>query len=150
MIYLKQILDNNILCSAILAWFIAQLSKTFIEAWRCKKFSVDKMWESGGMPSSHSATVCALATSALIKYSLNSFEFSVSFVLATIVMYDALGVRRETGKQSKILNILLDSDLFNISSPEVFDEKLKELVGHTPFQVLAGAILGILIGIIFR
>lgn len=150
MIHLKEIISNNILLGSVVAWFIAQLLKTFIEAWRYKSFSIERMWSSGGMPSSHSATVCALVAGAACKYGFSSFEFAVTFILASIVMYDASGVRRETGKQAKLLNILLDSDIFNIPSLEAFDEKLKELVGHTPLQVLAGAILGIIVGILIN
>ena len=97
---------------------------------------------SGGMPSSHSATVCGLTTAALLKYGTGSFEFAVSFVLSMIVMYDAIGVRRETGKQAKLLNSILSENPLKLNA-EVLQEKLKEYVGHTPLQVLAGAILGI-------
>lgn len=150
MIYIKELFSNNILMASVLAWFLAQLLKTFIEAWRYKSFSIERMWSSGGMPSSHSATVCALAAASACRYGLASFEFSICFIFACVVMYDASGVRRETGKQAKLLNILLDSDIFNIPSLEAFDEKLKELVGHTPLQVLAGAILGVVIGILMN
>ena len=91
------------------------------------------------MPSSHSATVCGLTTAALLKYGAGSFEFAVSFVLSMIVMYDAIGVRRETGKQAKLLNSILSENPLKLNA-EVLQEKLKE---YTPLQVLAGAILGI-------
>jgi len=94
------------------------------------------------MPSSHSATVCALTTAAALEYGAGSFEFAVSFVLAMVVMYDAIGVRRETGKQAKLLNSILMENPLKLNA-EVLQEKLKEYVGHTPLQVLAGAILGI-------
>lgn len=102
---------------------------------------------SGGMPSSHSATVCGLATAAGITYGGGSFEFAISVILAIIVMYDAMGVRRETGIQAKVLNEMLEafSTMGKKMSPE---EKLKEFVGHTPLQVLAGAILGIVIAVV--
>lgn len=142
--------SNKVLLSSVCAWFIAQFLKTFIEAWRERRFSLNKMWSSGGMPSSHSSTVCALFTAVAFEYGFSSFEFAISFIFASVVMYDASGVRRETGKQAKVLNVLLDSEIFKIPSLEEFDEKLKELVGHTPLQVFAGAILGILIGVIFN
>jgi len=94
------------------------------------------------MPSSHSSTVCALVTSSGLCYGISSFEFAVSFVLASVVMYDAIGVRRETGKQAKLLNLILKQDLLKLSNEE-FQETLKEFVGHTPLQVFAGAVLGI-------
>ena len=94
------------------------------------------------MPSAHSATVCALTTAAALEYGAGSFEFAVSFVLAMVVMYDAIGVRRETGKQAKLLNSILMENPLKLNA-EVLQEKLKEYVGHTPLQVLAGAILGI-------
>lgn len=99
------------------------------------------------MPSSHSATVCGLATAAGITYGGGSFEFAISVILAIIVMYDAMGVRRETGIQAKVLNEMLEafSTWAKKMSPE---EKLKEFVGHTPLQVLAGAILGIVIAVV--
>lgn len=97
---------------------------------------------SGGMPSSHSATVCSLTTATLLKYGASSFEFAVSFVLSMTVIYDAIGVRRETGKQAKLLSSILLENLLKLSA-KVLQEKLKEYVGHTPLQVLAGAILGI-------
>ena len=98
------------------------------------------------MPSSHSATVCALSTAACISYGPQSIEFAISFILAVIVMYDAMGVRRETGIQAHVLNEMLDifSDMGSDMSPQ---DKLKEFVGHTPLQVLMGAILGIVIAI---
>ncbi len=150
MLVLNEILSNNVLMAAVLAWFLAQLLKTLIETWRYRVFSLERMWSSGGMPSSHSSTVCALAAGAACRYGLSSFEFAVSFILASVVMYDASGVRRETGKQAKLLNILLDSDFLDIPNLEAFDEKLKELVGHTPLQVFAGAVLGISIGILMN
>ena len=94
------------------------------------------------MPSSHSATVCGLTTAAFLEYGASSFEFAVSFVMSMVVMYDAIGVRRETGKQAKLLNSILMENPLKLNA-EVLQEKLKEYVGHTPLQVLAGAILGI-------
>lgn len=96
------------------------------------------------MPSSHSATVCALATSACIQYGAQSFEFAVALILAIIVMYDAMGVRRETGIQARILNEMMTvfADMGSDMSPQ---DKLKEFVGHSPLQVAVGALLGIAI-----
>lgn len=141
----KQMFSNSVLVSSVLSWFIAQIIKTGIDIWYNKSFSVERLWGSGGMPSSHSATVTGLFISAAYKYGINSFEFAISFVLASVVMYDAMGVRRETGKQAKLLNMMLAHDFWKTENIGSFEEKLKELVGHTPLQVLAGSILGICI-----
>ena len=137
--------SNTVFFSAAAGWLIAQILKTLIHMFFTKKFVAERLIGSGGMPSSHAATVCALAVSACIKYGAGSFEFAISLIFALVVMYDAMGVRRETGIQAKILNemIAVFEDMGrNELSP---DEKLKEFVGHTPLQVLAGAILGIVI-----
>ena len=145
---IEALISNRVLVSGALGWLIAQGIKTCIDIWYSRSFSVERLWGSGGMSSSHSATVCALTTSSAFLYGLSSFEFAISFLLASIVMYDAMGVRRETRKQAKLLNIILENHLFEETSPEAFKEKLKEFVGHTPLQVFAGAIIGILVGII--
>lgn len=99
------------------------------------------------MPSSHSSTVCALATSTCLQFGSNSFEFAIAAFFAIVVMYDAIGVRRETGIQAKVLNEMMD--LFSHMGKDVsMEEKLKEFVGHTPLQVLAGAILGMAIAFV--
>ena len=101
------------------------------------------MWGSGGMPSSHSSTTCALMMMIGFSEGFDSAVFALAFAFSAIVMYDAAGVRRSTGKNAAVLNRLIDR-LYTDGS---FDEEhLKELVGHTPVQVLAGALLGILIG----
>ena len=135
-------LGNQLLMSAVTGWVVAQFLKTLIDFALNKNFNAERLVGSGGMPSSHSATVCGLTTPALLKYGAGSFEFAVSFVLSMIVMYDAIGVRRETGKQAKLLNSILSENPLKLNA-EVLQEKLKEYVGHTPLQVLAGAILGI-------
>ena len=137
-----QMLGNQLLMSAVTGWVVAQFLKTLIDFALNKNFNAERLVGSGGMPSSHSATVCGLTTAALLKYGAGSFEFAVSFVLSMIVMYDAIGMRRETGKQAKLLNSILSENPLKLNA-EVLQEKLKEYVGHTPLQVLAGAILGI-------
>ena len=97
-------LGNQLLMSAVTGWVVAQFLKTLIDFALNKNFNAERLVGSGGMPSSHSATVCGLTTAALLKYGAGSFEFAVSFVLSMIVMYDAIGVRRDTGKQAKLLN----------------------------------------------
>lgn len=111
-----------------------------------KSFNPERLVGSGGMPSSHSATVCGMTTAAALHYGVGSFEFAVCFILSMVVMYDAMGVRRETGKQAKLLNSILLENPLKLSG-EVLQEKLKEYVGHTPLQVAAGAILGIALAV---
>lgn len=139
--------DNQILVSVIIAWAGAQLIKTLLTLWIEKKFVPERLIGSGGMPSSHSSTVCALATSTLIIYSVQSFEFTISLVLAMIVMHDAMNVRLETGKQAQIINAMIKENPFEWKG-EVFEQHLKELVGHTPTQVVCGALFGIAVALI--
>lgn len=145
--FLNQVLSNEIFMAAIISWFAAQLLKTIIHVIINKKFVVERLVGSGGMPSSHSSTVCALATATAIHYNASSFEFAMAFVFAIIVMYDAIGVRRETGIQAKVLNELIEL-IAAMGKPMSAQEKLKEFVGHTPPQVFAGAILGIVIALV--
>lgn len=142
---IQELLANKILIAAIAGWFVAQLLKTIIHLILNKTLVLERMVGSGGMPSSHSATVCALATATFYEFGVGSFEFGIAVIFAIVVMHDARGVRRETGLQAQLLNDIL----------KIFEEmgrneisahdKLKELVGHTPLQVLIGAILGIII-----
>lgn len=149
MSFWEQILGNEVLISAVAGWTVAQVLKTLIDFSLNKNFSPERLVGSGGMPSSHSATVCALTASAGIRYGVESFEFAISFILASVVMYDAIGVRQETGKQAKLLNLIMEQDLFHLDN-EQFQKKLKEFVGHTPLQVFAGAILGILVAFLMH
>ncbi len=142
--FVDALLGNYMFVASVASWLAAQVLKTAIEAYFNKEINWERMTGSGGMPSSHSSTVCALATAAAIQYGLESPYFAICFVLASVVMYDATGVRQETGKQAKILNKILVDNPFNWKDEE-FEKKLKEYVGHTPLQVLAGAILGICI-----
>lgn len=145
--FLNELFQNVIFVSAALGWLVAQVLKTLIHLIITRRFVVERMVGSGGMPSSHSATVCALATAAGMEYGGGSFEFAVSAMLAIIVMYDAMGVRRETGIQAKVLNEMME--LFTHMGKKMsVEDKLKEFVGHTPLQVLMGAILGIVIAVI--
>ncbi|HOO27409.1 MAG TPA: divergent PAP2 family protein [Lachnospiraceae bacterium] len=150
MSFLRELVNNKVFLIAALGWAVAQLLKTIINLCFTKKFDPERLVGSGGMPSSHSSTVCALATASAMQYGAGSFEFAISAVLAIIVMYDARGVRRETGTQAVVLNQLIDyfSNIENSQHKlEFTQKKLQELVGHTPLQVAAGAILGILIAL---
>lgn len=132
--------------SGVAGWVVAQVLKTILDIALNHSFNPERLVGSGGMPSSHSATVCALTTAAGLKYGGGSFEFSICFILSMVVMYDAIGVRQETGKQAKVLNRLLFEDFLKLDGV-VLQEKLKEYVGHTPIQVAAGAILGVIIAL---
>lgn len=142
-----KIFGNQVLISSVIGWTVAQFLKTMIDFALNRSFSAERLVGSGGMPSSHSATVCALTTSSGLCFGVGSFEFAVSFVFASVVMYDAIGVRQEAGKQAKLLNLIMQQDFFKSDSFD-FQERLKEFVGHTPLQVLAGAILGIIIALV--
>lgn len=142
MTFFQELTGNQTLMSGVTGWVVAQILKTLLDIGLNHSFNPERLVGSGGMPSSHSATVCALTTAAGLRYGGGSFEFSVCFLLSMVVMYDAIGVRQETGKQAKVLNNLLFGDLLKLDSV-VLQEKLKEYVGHTPIQVAAGAILGV-------
>ncbi len=149
---LESALHNPVLVAPIVSWCIAQLLKVLIHTIVNKKFEWERVVGGGGMPSSHSATVGSLATAAFIQYGGDSFEFAISTVIAIIVMYDAMNVRLETGKQGAILNILIKNEEIKARLDQTSKEKwtetiLKEYVGHTPVQVLVGLILGVIIGI---
>lgn len=145
MTFFTELFNNRIFVAAALGWLIAQLLKTGIHMFFTKEFVAERLVGSGGMPSSHSATVCALATASYFEYGAGGFEFAITLMFAIVVMYDAMGVRRETGIQAKVLNDMLR--IFEDMGKEELSvhDKLKEFVGHTPLQVLAGALLGILI-----
>ena len=145
----NEILSNQVLVSAVAGWIVAQVLKTMLDFALNRTINCERVVGSGGMPSSHSATVCGLTTAAALRYGVSSFEFAVCFVLSMVVMYDATGVRRETGKQAKLLNSILSENPLKLNA-EVLQEKLKEYVGHTPLQVVAGAILGICLALVIN
>ena len=124
------------------AWFTVQIFKFLSDSIKCKRINFKRFVETGGMPSSHSAVVTSLMTAIGLSEGFNSPMFAVSFVFSFIVMYDAAGVRRAAGKQAQILNQLINSKQVKVDT----NEKLKELLGHTPVQVFVGAIYGIVVG----
>ncbi|MBQ7668615.1 MAG: divergent PAP2 family protein [Clostridia bacterium] len=128
-----------LLYTVIIAWFSVQVFKFLADAIIHRKFNFKRLVETGGMPSSHSAVVTSLMTLIALNYGIDSPYFVISFVFGIIVMYDAAGVRRAAGKQAGILNQLIYSNQVQVDT----NEKLKELLGHTPFEVLVGAIWGI-------
>lgn len=136
---------NLILDLSISAWFVAQVIKVLLELRFRGKSSWDTMFGSGGMPSSHSAFVCALAVSTGVLYGIQSPLFAITAGLAAIVMYDAFNVRRAAGEHAKHLNQILAKHGKAVTE-ERGVKRLKESLGHTPFQVLMGALLGSGIG----
>lgn len=140
---------NYVLVTAISASLTAQLIKVLLNLFIFHRFIAERMWGAGGMPSSHSATVCAMVVATGRYCGVNSAVFAVAAVLSIIVMYDAMGVRYETGEQAKLLNRMFAEWMDQESEALPFlknGKKLKEMVGHTPIEVLTGAVLGILIG----
>jgi uncharacterized protein len=135
------ILDNRVLLIALVACLIAQATKLVVELVVNQKVNLKVLVESGGMPSSHSALVAALAAGVGQTSGWASSEFAIATVFAFIVMYDAAGVRQAAGKQAKILNQMIDE--FFQGEHQFAEERLKELLGHTPVQVIVGSILGI-------
>lgn len=142
--YLKQLAQNSVLATALIGWLAAQVLKMIL-VWD-KKFDFKRIIGSGGMPSSHSSFVVALAMSVGFTQGFESVPFAIAVVLALIVMYDAAGIRRSAGQQAAILNKLVES--ISKSDFEGTNKKLKELLGHTPIEVFGGAILGAIIAII--
>ena len=142
---ITDLLHNHLLVNALYAWLAAQILKTIIYAVVNKSLDFQRLFGDGGMPSGHSATVTALATTAALDYGLASPIVAVSFILAIIVMHDAMGVRLEAGKHAKAINELMEMLSSDRLAPE---EKLQEFLGHTPLQVLFGAILGFVISLI--
>ncbi|MBR8836013.1 MAG: divergent PAP2 family protein [Stigonema ocellatum SAG 48.90 = DSM 106950] len=142
------ILDNRVLLVALVACLIAQALKLVVELIKNRKLDVSVLFTTGGMPSAHSALVTALAAGVGQTIGWASPEFAVAIVFAIIVMYDAAGVRQAAGKQARVLNQVVD-ELFH-EHPEFNQDRLKELLGHTPFQVIAGSALGITISWLAR
>lgn len=147
MVYLQDLLNNQILIAALVAWAIAQGAKAILYTIVNREFKFERLVGSGGMPSSHAATVCAMTTAVALQFGLASFEFAISFVLTSVVLHDARGVRQEAGKQAVTITAIVDHLLKEGKILELPNWELKELIGHTPLQVLIGSIMGIGIGL---
>ena len=139
------IFKNGVLMATIVAWIFAQCIKVFLGVIKEKRFNFRWFIGTGGFPSSHASGAGALATSCGLNFGFSSPIFALAFVFALVTMFDAQGVRRATGKQAEILNKIMEDIYWQ---GKVRQERLKELVGHTPFEVIAGAIIGILVAII--
>lgn len=139
--------NNYLLMLPVISWALAQLIKTVLHLVFNREFKAERLFGAGGWPSSHSALVCSLLVGAARKLGLSSPGFALAFVLAAVVMYDAMGVRRETGEQAKVLNMIME-DIRSEKKDFDYTRQLKEMIGHTPFQVVSGALLGTLIAIL--
>ena len=140
--WLKELVTNPFLITATSSWLIAQLIKVIINACVTRKLDWERLFGDGGMPSGHSATVSSLAIFAALRCGCGSFEFAVCAILAIIVCHDAMGVRQEAGKQAVVINDIVEQ-FEKLLKQDIIDIDLKELVGHTPLQVLAGITLGV-------
>ena len=136
---------NRVFLAAVIAWAAAQTIKVVLDLIKNRKFSAERLVGAGGMPSSHTAFVIALVTAVARYAGVESVAFAVSAAFALVTMYDATGIRRAAGEQAKILNYMMDNWK---QPPEMFQKDLKELLGHTPVEVLVGGVLGFVIGLL--
>lgn len=145
-IFFVQLFHNKYLIVPIITWFFIQTFKVIWDLVTTKKFNFKRIMGAGGMPSSHTAVVMSLSTLIGKEFGFDSPFFALSMVFAFIVMYDAAGVRRAAGKQATLLNKIVETP--GLSELEV-QERLVEVLGHTPTQVIVGAIIGIIVGLVF-
>ena len=133
------------LLAPLVAWTIAQAAKVILTSWRQRRLNLRVLAETGGMPSSHAAIVMGMTT-AVGKYAgVSSAAFAIALIFSFVVMYDAAGLRRAAGRQAAVLNRLVE-DLVHMRGMQ--EQKLRELLGHTPVEVIVGALLGVGVGLI--
>lgn len=144
--YFKELWANSVLWTAVIGWAAAQALKVILTLIIYRKLDFTRLTGSGGMPSSHSAFVVALTMAVGFTNGFNSVSFAICAVMSFVIMYDAAGVRRSAGQQAAILNKLVET--WGKEDKSLTEKKLKELLGHTPVEVIAGAILGIIIAIV--
>jgi len=138
----RQIIHNKIFMTTLSSWIIAQIIKVSIGVIRQKRFDFRWLVGTGGMPSSHAAGASCLATVIGLEYGFNSVYFALAASFAIVVMFDAQGVRRATGRQARILNKITEDIYWK---GRIHENRLRELIGHTPVEVIIGALLGIVI-----
>lgn len=141
--FLLQIITNKILIVGIVSWFLAQVFKCISNLILTKKFSIERLFGDGGMPSGHSATVVSVAVATGLYEGFDTAVFAVAMILAIVVMHDAMNVRYQAGKQAALLNVMAETFEKLTGEDLPNEEKLKELLGHTPLQVAAGFVLGV-------
>lgn len=140
--FLLQIITNKILIVGVVSWFLAQVFKCISNVILTKKFSIERLFGDGGMPSGHSATVTSVAVATGLYEGFGSAYFAIAMILAIVVMHDAMNVRYQAGKQAQLLNVMADMFEKITGADLPNEEKLKELLGHTPLQVVCGGLLG--------
>ena len=145
MSFLNDLFANRPLMSALAAWFVAQILKTLIFAYLEKQVNWRRMVETGGLPSAHSALVVGLSIGVGLHDGWRSTPFAICLVYSLVVMYDAIGIRREAGKHADLLNELLMISILKDSYKQ--REKLRDLLGHTPLEVFAGALIGVIMAL---
>ncbi len=144
----KELFSNKILWISVSGWCTAQVIKAILYAVMNRRFSVERLFGDGGMPSCHSATVCALATATGLELGFGSPVFALAMMFAIVVMHDAMGVRYQTGQQARAINDMLSELRFLTQKDITPQEKLQEFVGHTMLQVIIGAIIGFIVGVV--
>ncbi len=139
---LSQLLQNPVLITALIAWFLAQFIKPFIEYFRSRAWNWGLWFSSGGMPSSHSSTIISAMVSIGLNEGFDSSLFALSAAIAMIVIYDAAGVRRQAGIHAQRINEMIN---LLLQGHPISEKELKEVIGHTPREVVGGVILGTVI-----
>jgi acid phosphatase family membrane protein YuiD len=140
-----EMLQNDVLMCVAVAWLIAQFSKPFIQYLRTREWAWSWFFSAGGMPSTHSAIITAATTAIGIRMGLSSPEFAFSVAVSMIVLYDAAGVRRQAGEHARVINAIID-DLAH--GHPLKEENLKELLGHTPGEVIIGTLVGVIVALL--
>jgi len=143
--FLGDLFSNQALVAALAAWTLAQIIKLPLEYWLHHEWNWHLLLSSGGMPSSHSAMVTAVTIAIGLTQGFASPIFAIAFVVAMVVIYDAIGVRRQAGDHARVLNLMIDELL---TGHPLAEKELKEMLGHTPREVVAGITLGIIVAIV--
>ena len=144
-VFFTQLIKNKVLITTISAWIIAQTIKVSIGVIREKRFDFRWFVGTGGIPSSHAAGASCLATAIGLEYGFNSAYFALAASFAIVVMFDAQGVRRATGKQARLLNKITEDIYWK---GRIQEDRLRELIGHTPIEVIVGFLLGVIIALL--
>lgn len=145
---LQELFSNDILMCALISFAIAQFFKVLIDSAVNRSFDIRRTFGMGGMPSSHTAFLVALTSMVAIREGMGSVAFAIATALTMVVVYDAMGVRLQTGKQSQVINRMLHRML--VEGKPLGEAELQELIGHTPIEVFSGAIIGLIVPIFFR
>lgn len=149
--FFKEIISNHVLIVPVIAWAICQTLKIFTNLFTRKEFDIKRIVADGGMPSAHSATVFSLSVMCGYAAGFDSALFALSMLFAIVVMRDAVGVRRDTGRNAAKIKELADSvnKIQTSGDKEIETEKLKLVAGHTPIEVAAGVIIGLLVSVLY-